>query len=167
MLKALLLWLALGLATCAVPTPPPRRTLGDLPGRFATLPLELGNGDEVTVHGEGTLYVTNFTPFFRTFCDTLVEVWGSLCGPRRGLPRPWAIYILEKDFHTALVGYPDRAPQEDTAGAAVIVGLRAYRLAEPVEAVLSTSKRAAREVATALCAQHAVTEREAGGVMAP
>jgi len=165
--KALLLWLALWLVACAVPAPPLRQTLRGLPARFVALPLDLGNGDEVTVHGESSLYVTNFTLFFRTFCDTLVEVSGPLCGPRRGLPRPWAIYVLEKDFNTALVGYPDRASQEATAGAAVIVSLRAYRLAEPVDAVLITSKRAAREVATALCAQHAVTEREAGGVMAP
>jgi len=54
--KALLLWLALGLATCAVPAHPPRRTLWDLPARFATLPLDLGNGNEVTVHGEGTIW---------------------------------------------------------------------------------------------------------------
>jgi hypothetical protein len=163
MSKVLLLSLALWLAACAVPAHPPRRTLNGEPARFVTLPLELGNGDEVTVHGEASLYVTNFTPFFRTFCDTLVEVWRTLCGPHRCLPRPWAIVILEKDAHTALVGYPDRAPPEETGGVALPVILHAYRLGEQVEAVLSTSQRAALEVATALCAKRAMTERAPGG----
>jgi hypothetical protein len=167
MSKALLLWLALGLATCAVPAHPPRQTLGELPARFVTLPLELGNGDEVTVHGEGTIYVTHFTLFFRTFCDSLVEVWRTVCGPHRCLPHPWRIFVLEKDRYTALVGYTESAPQRDRARAAVPIILHAYRLGEPVEAVVNTSKRAALEVATALYAKRHVPAREPDGVLGP
>jgi len=167
MFKALLLWLALGLATCAVPAHPPRRTLWDLPARFATLPLDLGNGDEVTVHGEGTIYVTNFTPFFRTFCDTLAEIWRALCGPHRCLPHPWTIFVLEKDRHTALIGYTESGPQQDRAGGAVTVTLHAYRLGEPIDAVVTTSKRAAWEVATSLYTKRTVPAREPVGVLGP
>jgi hypothetical protein len=165
--KAFLLWLALWLTACAVPAHPPRQTLGGLPARFVALPLELGNGDEVTVHGEGTIYVTNFTPFFRTFCDTLVEVWRTLCGSHRCLSHPWTIFVLEKDPHTALVGYAESAPQRDRARAAVPVLLHAYRLGEPVDAVVTTSKRAALEVATSLYAKRNLTAREPDGVLGP
>ena len=162
MSKALLFALILELAACAVPACTPRHTLTGEPARFVTLPLELGNGDEVTVHGEGSLYVSNFTPFFRTFCDTLVEVWHTLCGPHLCLAQPWTVVIFEKDTHTALVGYPDHTPEEEPAGVAIPVTLHAYHLGEQIEAVLSTSQRAAREVATALCAKRAVPAQEPG-----
>ncbi len=152
--KALLLLLAFFLAACSVPARPPRSLLGGMPARFVELPLYLGNGDEVTVSGEGSLLMTNFTAFFRTFCDTLGEVWRNLCGQHRCLPRPWRIFVLEKDPHTAVVAYPGRAWQGDTAGGAVPVILHEYRVGEQVEAVVATAERAATEVATYLTVPH-------------
>ena len=148
--KALLLLLAFFLAACSVQARPPRTLLGGMPARVVELPLYLGNGDEVTVRGEGSLLMTNFTPFFRTFCDTLVEVWRKLCGQQRCLPRPWRIFVLEKDPHTAVVAYPGREGQGDTAGGAVPVILHEYHLGEQVDAVVATAERAATEVATYL-----------------
>jgi len=150
--KVFLLLLALFLAACSVQASSPRRGFGEMPARFVELPLDLGNGDEVTVRGEGSLLMTNFTAFFRTFCDTLVEVWRKLCGQQRCLPRPWPIFVQEKDPHTAVVSYPGRAWQGNTAGAAVPVIFHEYRLGEQIDAVVTTSERAATEVATYLTA---------------
>jgi hypothetical protein len=150
--KVLLLLLALFLAACSVQASPPKRGFGGMPVRFVELPLDLGNGDEVTVSGEGSLLMTNFTAFFRTFCDRLVEVWRKLCGPQRCLPRPWQIFVLEKDPHTAVVAYPGKERQRNPAGAAVPVIFHEYHLGEQVGAVVTTSERAATEVATYLTA---------------
>ena len=150
--KALLLLFVFFLAACSVQASPPRRGFGGMPVRLVELPLDLGNGDEVTVRGEGSLLMTNFTAFFRTFCDTLVEVWRKLCGQQRCLPRPWLIFVQEKDPHTAVVAYPGREWQGDTAGAAIRVIVHEYRLGEQVGAVVTTSERAATEVATYLTA---------------
>jgi len=150
MAKTLLLLLAFFLAACSVQARPPRTLLGGMPARFVELPLYMGNGDEVTVRGEGSLLMTNFTAFFRTFCDTLGEVWRNLCGQQRCLPRPWRIFVLEKDPHTAVVAYPGREGQGDTAGGAVPVIVHEYRMGEPVDAVVATAERAATEVATYL-----------------
>jgi hypothetical protein len=125
-----------------------------MPARFVELPLYIGNGDEVTVRGEGSLLMTNFTAFFRTFCDTLGEVWRKLCGQQRCLPRPWRIFVLEKDPHTAVVAYPGREWQGATAGEAVPVILHEYRVGEQVDAVVATAERAATEVATYLTVPH-------------
>ena len=150
--KVLLLWLALFLAACSVQASSPRRDFGGMPARFVDLPLDLGNGDEVTVSGEGSLLLTNFTAFFRTFCDRLVEVWRKLCGQQRCLPRPWQIFVQEKDPHTAVVAYPGKEWQGDTARGAIRVIVHEYRLGEQVGAVVTTSERAATEVATYLTA---------------
>jgi len=150
--KALLLLLAFFLAACSVQARPPRILLGGMPARFVELPLDIGNGDEVTVRGEGNLLMTNFTAFFRTFCDTLGEVWRNLCGQQRCLPRPWRIFVLEKDPHTAVVAYPGREGQGDTAGDAVLVIFRAYRLEAQGGAGVPTSESAATEVARYLTA---------------
>jgi hypothetical protein len=123
-----------------------------MPVRGVELPLDLGNGDEVTVSGEGSLFRTNCTAFFRTFGDRLAAVWRKLCGPQRGPPRPWPIFVQEKAPHTAVVAYPGRAWQGDTAEDAVPVIFRAYRLAAQGGAVVTTAERAATEVATYLTA---------------
>jgi hypothetical protein len=148
--KALLLLLVFFLAACSVQASPPRRGFGGMPVRLVELPLDLGNGDEVTVRGEGSLLMTNFTAFFRTFGDALAEVWRKLCRPQRCLPHPWPILVQEKDPHTAVVAYPGRKWQGDTAGDAVPVIFGEYRLGEQVGAVVTTSESAATEVATYL-----------------
>lgn len=144
------LLLAILLTSCAVQTSPPRRDLYVSPARVVELPLDVGNNDHITVRGEGSILMTNFTAFFRTFCDTLAEVWSTLCVRERCLPRPWRIFVREKNPTTAVVFYPGRTGHRDTAGEQTPFIFREYPLGEHIGAATSTSKRAAAQVARSL-----------------